>query len=216
MKLRTMTALLFAVLLMETLWCAAFTSPEALRGLLWREAQSSATMLGPRTAQAAAAFERGAYRLVTTVFWPERGEWVSERRPGMLPAGVDARTESGRIFSKVLARTASAPYVENLRLTGLLALKRLGRAAAVFLAALLLILHLAADGFCIRRIRTSELRAPRPSVFSGLGTLMLPGAAFTIGLATAPAALPFWLWAALPVIFGLVVRGLFANWHRFG
>ena len=216
MKLRTMTALLFAVLLMEALWCAAFTSPEAVRGLLWREAQTSVTMFGPRTARAAAAFERGVFTLVTTVFWPEREEWVSDRRPGMLPARVDARTESGRIFSTALSRMASAPYVENLRLTGLLALKRLGRAAAVFLAALPLILLLAADGFCLRRIRASELHAPRPSVFSGLGAMLLPGGAATIGLTMAPAQLPLWLWAALPVVFGLVLRSLFANWHRFG
>lgn len=205
--------LIIVALVLEVLWCAACVRPDEIRTLLWREAEASAALLSGPALEGAKAVEEVIEDSLSFITLPVRPVTHSTRYPGMNPA--TAMLPEEHAFTRALAGMLASPWCESIRLLGLLAAKRLARAVIVILAAGIPILALVADGFFRRRLAAARQHAPRPSVFSGLGNLLVPGAALTAALAFAPLALPLWIWGVIPMALGVVLASLAANWHRF-
>lgn len=186
--IRTLVSLFTAVLLFEVAFGAAYVSTEALRGILYRESIERQVLLPGASLRTAQYFEDALSEAFGEAVLPERFAHSSERQPGMRRSELPEEAAFGRALSGIL----SAPWVENMRLIGLLFMKRLALLFTVLL-----------------------FGAMRPSVFGSIGLLMTFGGLATVLLLAYPADLPFGLWALLPVLLGISLRTLIRSWHRF-
>ena len=64
-------------------------------------------------------------------------------------------------------------------------------------------------------VRLLGLRPPRPSLFGSAGLTLPVLFLGLLPLALLPAAWPWWIAAAAPLVMGLALRSLAANWHRW-
>lgn len=213
---RTGAALFTAALILELGLGAAAVHPERLQALLWEESLETRLLLGGFARRAALDAEAAFTTSLEVLGPPVRQAWESERLPGLNPAGGRlSALQDERTVRTALARLFGSAFCESVRLMGLLAAKRLSRLAVILLLSLPLLLALTLDGFLVRRLRQAAFRAPRPSLFSGLGVLLgtLPAATVLAGFL--PVALPVAGWGLVPVAAGVMLRACAANWHRF-
>ena len=107
-----------------------------------------------------------------------------------------------------------SPYIENLRLMGLLAIRRTARIAVYFLLSGVFLIALFADGMLERRIAHHRMTGGRPSLFAGLG--FVPGGLIITSSVAAllPTVVSEWCFWVIPVLFGLAMRHMAARWHR--
>ena len=186
-------------------------STEALRGILYRESIERQVLLPGASLRTAQYFEDALSEAFGEAVLPERFAHSSERQPGMRRSELPEEAAFGRALSGIL----SAPWVENMRLIGLLFMKRLALLFTVLLFGALPMTALAVDGWHALQVRTHVFGAMRPSVFGSIGLLMTFGGLATVLLLAYPADLPFGLWALLPVLLGVSLRTLIRSWHRF-
>lgn len=209
--IRTLVSLFTAVLLFEVAFGAAYVSTESLRGILYRKSIERQLLLPGASLSTAQYFESALSEVFGEAVLPGRFAHSSEREPGMLRPALPEEAAFGRALSGIL----STPWVENMRLIGLLFLKRLAVLMTVLLFGALPIAALAVDGWHALQVRTHVFGAMRPSVFGSIGLLMAFGGLATVLLLAYPADLPFGLWALFPVLLGGSLRTLIRSWHRF-
>lgn len=149
---------------------AAGTSPGRLIRVIYADAYGAAQVLDGR-ASLAAQWTEDALRAVWAsgtqgLFPTTLGKGSHTRLPGW--SGNDSRREADPIRTS-LSRAAASPYIENLRLMGLLAIRRTARMAVYFLLSGVFLIALFADGMLERRIAHHRMTGGRPSLFAGLG-----------------------------------------------
>ena len=182
-------------------------------------------VLGGRAAQAVERVEDALFKSIAAaggLFFPRAvvkgldgalsaSTSASVRLPGWRD-GTGSREEG--IFREAFAKMAASPYAENLRLIGILALRRLSRLIVYFALGAIFIAALAVDGFLERRLAHHRMTGGRPSLFAGLG-LLPTGLIGTLVIASIlPVVIPEWCFWAAPAAAGLILRGMAARWHR--
>ena len=172
--MRAFLGLWTAAMLLTAGFGAAGTSPERLIRVIYADAYGAAQVLDGR-ASLAAQWTEDALRAVWAsgtqgLFPTSLGRGAHTRLPGW--SGNDSRREADPIQTS-LSRAAASPYIENLRLMGLLAIRRTARIAVYFLLSGVFLIALFADGMLERRIAHHRMTGGRPSLFAGLG--FVPG-----------------------------------------
>lgn len=213
--MRAFLGLWTAAMLLTAGFGAAGTSPERLIRVIYADAYGAAQVLDGR-ASLAAQWTEDALRAVWAsgtqgLFPTSLGRGAHTRLPGW--AGNDSRREADPIQTS-LSRAAASPYIENLRLMGLLAIRRTARIAVYFLLSGVFLIALFADGMLERRIAHHRMTGGRPSLFAGLG--FVPGGLIILSSVAAllPTVVSEWCFWVIPVLFGLVMRHMAARWHR--
>lgn len=200
-------------LLMEILWGAAFVRPEAVRALLWEEAAIVREVHSGAALRMALRIEEGLEHALDGLALPARGAGDSRRIPGLEPGRAALPEE--RAFERALAGIFGSSFAESVRLLGLLAAKRLARLLAAIALGAPFMGAMLVDGLFVRRLRAAGLRPPRPSLFGSAGLTLPVLFLGLLPLALLPAAWPWWIAAAAPLVMGLALRSLAANWHRW-
>ena len=206
--MRAFLGLWTAAMLFTAGFGAAGTSPERLIRVIYADAYGAAQVLDGRASLAAQRTEdalRAVWASGTQGLFPTSlGKGAHTRLPGW--SGNDSRREADPIRTS-LSRAAASPYIENLRLMGLLAIRRTARIAVYFIA-------LFADGMLERRIAHHRMTGGRPSLFAGLG--FVPGGLIILSSVAAllPTVVSEWCFWVIPVLFGLAMRHMAARWHR--
>ena len=191
--MRAFLGLWTAAMLLTAGFGAAGTSPERLIRVIYADAYGAAQVLDGR-ASLAAQWTEDALRAVWAsgtqgLFPTSLGRGAHTRLPGW--SGNDSRREADPIQTS-LSRAAASPYIENLRLMGLLAIRRTARIAVYFLLSGVFLIAL----------------------FAGLG--FVPGGLIILSSVAAllPTVVSEWCFWVIPVLFGLVMRHMAARWHR--
>ena len=132
--MRAFIGLWTAAMLLTAGFGAAGTSPERLIRVIYADAYGAAQVLDGR-ASLAAQWTEDALRAVWAsgiqgLFPTTLGKGAHTRLPGW--SENDSRREADPIRTS-LSRAAASPYIENLRLMGLLAIRRTARIAVYFL-----------------------------------------------------------------------------------
>ena len=132
--MRAFLGLWTAAMLLTAGFGAAGTSPERLIRVIYADAYGAAQVLDGR-ASLAAQWTEDALRAVWAsgtqgLFPTTLGKGAHTRLPGW--SGNDSRRAADPIRTS-LSRAAASPYIENLRLMGLLAIRRTARMAVYFL-----------------------------------------------------------------------------------
>ena len=209
--IRNFASVFTLLLIFEVSFGAAFMTPSAVRGVLWRESMARETLLAGASLRAAEGFEAASLDLVGGFLLPLRAPGTSDRMPGLARSELPEEAAFRRALSGIFA----SPWGENVRLMGLLFLKRLSILFSVLLMGALPIVVLALDGWHALQVRMHAFGAMRPSVFGGLGFLILPGFGATMLLLAFPADIEPWVWGFMPLLLGAALRELIRNWHRF-
>lgn len=209
--IRAAFSLFIVVFLFEVAFGAAYVSTEELRGILYRESMERQLLLPGASLRTVGYVESALHSASRDLVLPRRMANSSERMPGMLRPALPEEAAIERAVSGILA----APWVESMRLIGLLFLKRLAVLLTVLLFGALPIAALAVDGWHALQVRTHVLGAMRPSVFGSIGFLMAGGGLATLLILAYPADIPFGIWVLVPMLFGLSLRALIRSWHRF-
>ena len=154
--MRAFLGLWTAAMLLTAGFGAAGTSPERLIRVIYADAYGAAQVLDGR-ASLAAQWTEDALRAVWAsgtqgLFPTTLGKGAHTRLPGW--SGNDSRRAADPIRTS-LSRAAASPYIENLRLMGLLAIRRTARMAVYFLLSGVFLIALFADGMLERRIAES-------------------------------------------------------------
>lgn len=211
-----MVSLFATVLLLELAMGAAAVHPERLQGLLWVETSATFEAFSGPALHIAETLEASLLESLAALAPPHRATGESLRLPGLQPESRAAQIdESEGVILQAFGRILGSGYFESIRLMGLLALRRLAKVGAVLILALPLLLAFVLDGFLVRRLRQARFKAPRPTLFSSLGTLLGTLPAGTILLAHLPLAIPLYVWGLTPLLLGMALRGCAASWHRF-
>ena len=151
--MRAFLGLWTAAMLFTAGFGAAGTSPERLIRVIYADAYGAAQVLDGRASLAAQWTEdalRSLWASGTQGLFPTTlGKGAHTRLPGW--SENDSRREADPIQAS-LSRAAASPYIENLRLMGLLAIRRTARIAVYFLLSGVFLIALFADGMLERRI----------------------------------------------------------------
>ena len=144
--MRAFLGLWTAAMLLTAGFGAAGTSPERLIRVIYADAYGAAQVLDGR-ASLAAQWTEDALRAVWAsgtqgLFPTTLGKGAHTRLPGW--SGNDSRRAADPIRTS-LSRAAASPYIENLRLMGLLAIRRTARMAVYFLLSGVFLIALLGD-----------------------------------------------------------------------